>query len=286
MKKKLLFMVSVVVITLLLSGISVNAGYKKVSNVDTSVPQKLNRDEIYNITVYEAYDLVTNTSNGIQNIIDVRYDYEWYSGFIDAPYPENTHWYCLDLLKNETHLQTFLDTYAGKEVIMQCKGGYRSLVASYILLNANFTGKIYNMLGGIMAWEAEGLPIRNNTPPSAPDIDGPTTVTVNKPRDYTLSTIDDEEDIVYYWIEWCNDTTPEWIGPYESGEEVVISNSWCHEGVHTVRAKTKDFYGNESGWSELTVTVPRSKQYNINLLNWLLDQVPLLKIIFHRLGLN
>jgi rhodanese-related sulfurtransferase len=278
MKKKLLFMVSVVVITLLLSGISVNAGYKKVSNVDTSVPQKLNRDEIYNITVYEAYDLVTNTSNGIQNIIDVRYDYEWYSGFIDAPYPENTHWYCLDLLKNETHLQTFLDTYAGKEVIMQCKGGYRSLVASYILLNANFTGKIYNMLGGIMAWEAEGLPIRNNTPPATPDIEGKTKGKPGVEYDYKFSTTDAEGDWVYYWILW-GDGCPavEWIGPYESGEVVTLSHIFETNGIYNISAQAKDFYGNTSEWGELTVKIPRQKALNYNILELLLERFPLIR---------
>jgi len=164
------------------------------------------------------------------------------------------------------------------------KGGYRSLVASYLICN-NFTGKIYNMLGGITAWIAAGLPIRNNTPPAAPDIDGPTTVTVNKPRDYTFTTNDAEGDIVYYWIEWCNDTTPKWHGPFESDEEFIISNSWCHEGKHTVRAKTKDFYGNESGWSELVVTVPRSKLINLDILEWFFERFPVFQMFFQRFGL-
>ena len=278
MKKKLLFMVSVVVITLLLSGISVNAGYKKVSNVDTSIPQKLNRSEIYNITVYEAYDLMYNTSNGIQHPIDVRYDYEWYSGFVDAPYPENTHWYCLDLLKNATHLQTFLDTYAGEEVIMYCKGGYRSLVASYILLNANFTGKIYNMLGGITAWIAAGLPIRNNTPPATPDIDGETKGKPGVEYEYKFSTTDAEGDWVYYWILW-GDGCPavEWIGPYESGEEVTMSHIFDTNGIYNISAQAKDFYGNNSEWAELTVKIPRQKALNYNILELLLERFPFIR---------
>jgi rhodanese-related sulfurtransferase len=282
MKKKLILTISLVLATLLLSGISVNADYKSVSNI--SMPQKLNDCEIFNITVQEAYDLMTDTGNGIQHPIDVRYDYEWYTGFVDAPYPENTRWYCLDLLKDNVTMQIFCDEYGDKEVIMYCKGGYRSLVACYLLCEANFTGKIYNMLGGITAWIDAGLPIRNNTPPAAPDIDGPTTVTVNKPRNYTFSTIDSEGDIVYYWIEWCNDTTPKWHGPFESGEDFIISNSWCHEGKHTVRAKTRDIYGNESNWSELEVTVPRSKVFNLNLLEWFFEQFPILQRVLQRFG--
>ena len=50
------------------------------------------------------------------------------------------------------------------------------------------------MLGGITDWVAQGYPIRNNTQPDAPIIDGPTTVKVNQPIDYTFSTADAEND--------------------------------------------------------------------------------------------
>ncbi len=80
--------------------------------------------------------------------------------------------------------------------------------------------------------------------------------------------------------------TPKWHGPFESDEEFIIPNSWCHEGIHTVRAKTKDFYGNESDWSELVITVPRSKLFNLDLLDWFFERFPILQLVIQRLGLN
>jgi len=279
--KKTIIATCMIVLMLVLTGVSVNAGYR-VSNINGNTPQKSNACEIYNITVYEAWDLLTNTSDGIQHPIDVRYDYEWYSGFVDTPYPENTHWYCLDLLKNETGLQIFLDTYAGEEVIMYCKGGYRSLVASYLICS-NFTGKIYNMLGGITAWIAAGLPIRNNTPPATPDIDGPTKGTAGIEYDFEFSTVDDEGDTVFYWILW-GDGCPaiEWIGPYESGEIVTLSHTFQNQGTYNVSAQAKDFYGNTSDWAELVVKIPRQKAQQFNLFELLIERFPLIR---HLLGL-
>ena len=283
MKKKIIVSICVIGLMLVSSGVSVNAlriGNKQVFDMaaDNSVPQNLNDCEIWNITVQEAWDLLNDTGNGIQYPIDVRRDYEWYAGFIDTPYPENPHWYCLDLLKNETGLQIFLDTYDGDEVIMYCKGGYRSLVASYILCEANFTGKIYNMLGGITAWMAAGLPIRNNTPPADPTIDGPTNGKVGVKYDYNFSTTDAEGDVVYYWILW-GDGCPaiEWIGPYESGEVVTLDHTYTTQGTFNISAKAKDFYGNESDWTKLTVTMPKNKALNLNLFERLFEryQLPL-----------
>jgi hypothetical protein len=45
------------------------------------------------ITVAQAYNFLTNTTNGIQIPIDVRSDSEWKAAHIDTPYPENVqHW--------------------------------------------------------------------------------------------------------------------------------------------------------------------------------------------------
>jgi len=275
MKKNLFLMISIVVTILLLSGISVNAGYKNVTNTEINIPQKLNGCEIYNITVEEAWDLLTNTDNGIQHPIDVRYDYEWYSGFVDTPYPENTHWYCLDLLKNETGLQIFLDTYAGEEVIMYCKGGYRSLVASYLICN-NFTGKIYNMLGGITAWIAAGLPIRNNTAPDAPDIDGPAKGKPDVDYDFEFTTNDAENDVVEIFIDWGDGEDTGWIGWYGSGETVIINHTHA-KGTFTITAQARDFYGNISELSELNIKRPRIKALNFNIIEWLFERFAALK---------
>ena len=145
------------------------------------------------------------------------------------------------------------------------------------------------MLGGINDWKVEGYPIRNNTPPAAPDLNGPTTVKVNIPTDYTLSTTDTESDVVYYYIDWCGDCVTEWDGPYASGEEVVFTNSWCDKGTFTIKAKAKDFYGYEGNWTELEIIVPRNKIINRPLIQFLQSHpnmfLILQKMLLQRFGL-
>ena len=48
-----------------------------------------------NITVEQAWNFLTNTSNGIQIPIDVRYDNEWAVEHIDTPAPENPRHHCV-----------------------------------------------------------------------------------------------------------------------------------------------------------------------------------------------
>jgi len=280
--KKIIIAICVVGMMLVSSGISISATTNKQINYKNMAEGF--KDCPINITVHEAWDMLTNTGNGIQIPIDVRYDYEWNSGFIDTPFPECPVWYTLDLLKNETTLQEFMEIYAGKELILYCKGGYRSLLGSYLLCGEGFTGTVYNMLGGITEWIAQGYPIRNNTQPSVPTIDGPTTVTKNEDVDFIFSAEDAENDGVYFWIEWCGDgSCAQWHGPYPSGEDITINHSWHSTGKFTIKAKTKDFYDNESAWTEFEITVPRNRALNYNYLEKLFVRFPnafsLLKIV-------
>lgn len=284
-KKSLVLILALAMISLVFGSIGYATDRQNITITNENKALQCMSCEITNITVLEAWDLLTYTGNGVQIPIDVRNDYEWYSGFIDTPYPECPVWYTLDFLKNETGLQHFIDTYDGQDIILYCKGGYRSLFAANIICLTNFTGTIYNMLGGITAWIAEGLPIRNNTPPDAPGIDGPIKGKVRKPHDYTFTTTDLEEDAVWYWVEWCEDgCCNKWHGPYGANEEVTLTHTWTEKGTHTIRAKVKDFYGNESGWTELEVKMPRSIE--INLFEWLFERFPnAFPIIRHILGL-
>lgn len=231
---------------------------------------------IYNVTVDQVYNLTHSLVDGIQNPIDVRYDYEWYDGFIDTPWPECPTWYCLDLLKDNITRAEFIDNFIGQEVILYCKGGYRSLVGSYLLLNDNFTGTQYNMLGGFMAWNSSGLPVRFNTAPDDPAIVGKVNGKPDFDYDFEFTTNDAEGDVIYLNISWDDGTYEEWIGPYASGVTVTINHTHA-KGQYTVTAQAKDFYGNTSDISELNIKRPRTKALNFNLIEWLFERFAALK---------
>ncbi len=120
--------------------------------------------EPYNdITVDEAWDLLSDTSNGIQIPIDVRTDSEWITEHIDTPYPENPHHHNYIDWNDQDVLNEFLSTYEGQELIIYCKSGGRSASAATILVQNEFNGVIYNMLGGITEWKNKGYPVEGHT---------------------------------------------------------------------------------------------------------------------------
>jgi hypothetical protein len=104
---------------------------------------------------------------------------------------------------------------------------------------------------------------------------------------YQTSTTDPDGDQVYYMWEWGDDTTSDWLGPYDSGETVSADKSWNEKGTYEVKVKAKDIYDQESEWSDpLAVTIPRNKAVTNPLIFRLLERISnaFLNII-HLLGM-
>jgi len=103
---------------------------------------------------------------------------------------------------------------------------------------------------------------------------------------YNFTSTDPDGDQVSYFIDWGDDTTSNWMGPYPSGNETVQSHIWTKKGSYIIKAKAKDASGNESDWGTLSITLPLAYQPpQLNLLKWLLirffSAFPLLQ---HRAG--
>jgi len=100
--------------------------------------------------------------------------------------------------------------------------------------------------GMVDAYEAVLL---TNQHPDTPVIDGPTNGNADASYDFTFKSVDPEGDDVYYWIDWGDGTSSEWIGPYNAGEEIIVNHTWNNPDTYEIRAKAKDDNG-ESDWSE------------------------------------
>lgn len=120
-------------------------------------------ENLIDITVEEAWNLLTDTTNGIQIPIDVRTDEEWKTEHIDTPKPENPIHHSYLEWADPNILQDFISTYDGQEIIVYCKVGGRSKAAANILIENNFNGVVYNMLGGITDWKNKGYPTDGHT---------------------------------------------------------------------------------------------------------------------------
>ena len=83
-----------------------------------------------------------------------------------------------------------------------------------------------------------------------PAIDGPTGGKPNVEYDYSFITDDPEGDnLSSIYIDWNDGPIEEVIGPFKSGEEVIVSHKWTEEGMYNIKAKSEDFWG-EGPWSE------------------------------------
>jgi rhodanese-related sulfurtransferase len=316
--------------------------------------------DFIDISVEEAWTLLTSTENGIQIPIDIRGLEDWYAERIDTPYPEDPKRYSFFV---QDGFDIFTELYDGKEVIISCYSGSSSRNVAQMLVDKNFNGTIYNLMGGFNAWKDGGFPTKIfNDPPNSPSIpsgqlvcvignsysyntiavdpdddsirygwswDGDfivdewsdyflsdTLVTINhlwdnpgfynilvlaednvgeqsdfspvlsiitttKPNlpiidgvsngntgikyEYRFFISDPDGDDLFLYIDWGDLNIDDWIGPYNSEEELIFNHTYIDDGTYNIRAKVKDIYDIESDWSEHEVVMPRNK----SLQNWL-----------------
>jgi streptogramin lyase len=121
--------------------------------------------------------------------------------------------------------------------------------------------------------------------PSAPSIDGKTNGDIGVEYEYTFVSTDEDDDVLYYWIEWGDGIIEEWVGPHASGADVKIKHSWVEQGTYDIKAQSRDDDGFVSPWGTLTVTMPRNRAlYNCNSIRFL-EKFPLLLRFLQNLGL-
>ena len=107
-----------------------------------------------------------------------------------------------------------------------------------------------------------------SSPPSIPlKPQGPQTGKIGVEYLFSTSAIDPENNDVYYMFEWGDNTNSGWIGPYDSGSLVTVSNIWSEKGIFDIRVKAKDEYSVESQWSDpLSINIPKNKLLTYKLL--------------------
>ena len=99
----------------------------------------------------------------------------------------------------------------------------------------------------------------NNSEPTPPLISGST---VGKPEisyNYSFTAVDNDNDRIYYYVDWDDGQFTDWVGPYDSGEAVTLEHSWVEKGTYEIKAKAKDTHNKESDWGTLKINIPREK---------------------------
>ena len=109
--------------------------------------------------------------------------------------------------------------------------------------------------------------LRDNSPPDTPSPPvGPVIGGVNRSYTFTVDGVDDPDgDKVYYQFNWGDEQTSGWLGPFESGVDMVnASHEWTTTGDMEITVSVKDefdFPGNESESSIIEI-IPYETQIN------------------------
>jgi hypothetical protein len=79
---------------------------------------------------------------------------------------------------------------------------------------------------------------------------------------FKTSTIDLDNDEVYYLFDWGDGTDTGYLGPYYSGECCNFDHVWKAPGLYNIKAKAIDVHGCESEWSDTyQFNIKKSRSY-------------------------
>ena len=140
-------------------------------------------------------------------------------------------------------------------------------------------------------WEVRpGLHARNlfyeiieNQPPIKPSITGDSSGKSGTEYEYTFVSTDPENNDIYYFIDWGDNTNSSWLGPFPSNYTETLGHIWNKKGIYTVKAEAIDTYGAESFWATLTISMTKSKTISTPLfLQRLFQRIPFFEKILNQ----
>jgi hypothetical protein len=204
---------------------------------------------------HQQYSYTSHSSD--PNNDNVYYLFDWNDG-------SNSGWlgpYTSGQTVSATHTWTVLGTY-------------------------NVKAKARDIWGAGSIWsDPLVVTITDNTPPNIPTVTGPSQGKPGNAYLFNFVTTDPQSQDISYFIDWGDNTTSDWLGPYLSGTETHVTHSWTTTGTYTVKVKAKDVLTSESNWGTLAVKIPTKFIPGQNFVQWLFERFPnAFPIIRHLLG--
>jgi hypothetical protein len=101
-----------------------------------------------------------------------------------------------------------------------------------------------------------------NNAPDTPIITGPEEGITSEDIEFTVKAIDPDGDDIFLCFDWGDGSEEECLGPYLSGEDIIVAHNWTEDGIYIIKVKAKDLDNAESNWATTTVTMPKIKTLN------------------------
>ncbi len=166
----------------------------------------------------------------------------------------------------------FFTTFVTSEDYTQGEALQTALVEMY--QNGLWYDNRYETFEWCSLWGNPNLgmtPISGSVPQIPQTPEGIESGEINLDYDFTTSTTDPEENQLFYMWDWGDGRYSEWIGPFESGEEISANHTWGDEGNFLVRVKAKNELGMISAWSDpLSVLIEDLSEIEIRAISGVL----------------
>lgn len=124
---------------------------------------------------------------------------------------------------------------------------------------------VLTLVGIPIVATASAYELKTESASTIPIITGPTTGTLGKSYEYSITYTDPDGEDVYYKIYWGDCMVIFNDGPHKSGETIKRSHAWCEiccgPGDFTIRVQATDGNGGQSQLGTLDVTMNKNKDY-------------------------
>ena len=97
-----------------------------------------------------------------------------------------------------------------------------------------------------------------NLPPNNPIISGPESGTVGEEYNYTFTLSDPDGEDLFLFVDWGDETSTGWIGPFTSNEEVTISHKWLENNSYVIKTRVRDTF-DVSSWTNYLIAMGNVK---------------------------
>ena len=231
---------------LVLSGLTNLTTYKVWVNATDSGGSNLTARRWYVFTTEGNDPPVFGSPTPSNGSINISLDFTW-SILISDPegYPISWTIQC----SNGQNASGSLETNGTKSLVLS--GLAYSTVYTVWVNATDPTG------GGFFTREWYTFRTLGSQPPETPMIFGPTNGEAHVSYSYNFVAVDPDGDDVYYRIDWGDGSAiTQWIGPYHSGELLILPHTFSRVGISVVRCQAKDTNDELSDWGNLEVTMP------------------------------
>jgi hypothetical protein len=122
------------------------------------------------------------------------------------------------------------------------------------------------------------LIVSANSPPSKPEIEGPSDGITNTEYEFKFCSSDPDGDEITYCVDWGDGVGEVCLGPFPSGACITEKHTWSSEATFTIKVKARDTNDAESETATHSITLPKNKIINGHplIISRLIERYPIL----------